>query len=1287
MKNLFLLLESMLILLSVSVTAAESYNPEKQPNTMQYFTPVGGKFFVGDCIPFYHDGTYYLYWLLDEGHHSALGGLGGHQWCVSTTQDLIHWQHHPIALGIDEEWEKSICTGSVVFHEGQFYAFYATRLIDEGNVCERLSYATSADALCYKKQLPNPFFTSAPGYSQRNFRDPKVSIDEKGVFHLFVSSEKAQGEGPRGCLVHMTSTDLKTWKVEGTVLDGLNAVPECPDYFCWNGWYYLIFGQGLDTYYVKSKEPYGPWEWPETQALKEQWVNVAKTGAFKNDRRIVAGWIASRSDGRDSGGGVFGGSVVLREAYQLPNGDLATKFPEEVIPETETPQSASITAVSHASVTDNSVIINAGDNNGKAYAINIPRNCKITIDIEPDSDCEEYGLRLRSGENGDNGYALSFLPKSKQVRLAHDASLDAVSDLDKKITLTIIMKDDIIDVDIDHRRCLVNRLPDQNGSYLWFYAEKGDVSFKNVRVSPLVASAAVFEDGTLLPSYYIDKYSYPVKAMVFNDNINWDQWRESHGGKTGIVVGTPPADANGRQWYETEYKLTSKDNRKWKDMAAPFGTGTWANVDIAADIYLRRSFILENAIKERLVLKSSFDDAPCEIYLNGHLLVAYPDGDPDGSLDAQHLLTEEELSLIKTDGTENVLAMHVHNDRGGSNADLGLYIATPPYTALTTHDYGTQCGNIVAADFTNDGSMELLMAAEQGFSQERPRWLLKKDDNNKWTDIGNPLNCALRPSFSICDFNGDGIMDVVCFENPLPTALELKQKKYNNDKGVFLGKGNGTFQKLEVGITDARVLLPKNFSRAFNNIYNIRSGAVADFNNDGLPDIVGIGNAENNVVLLNQGIEENRVTFKPAYFDDGIVKGSSERRGRSFSDGFVIPADFNNDGCCDFIVSSNNWDYRQNVGADWERFTEVYLNDGTGEHFERSYWGLQNPSVYNGGVAVADFNNDGFLDVYASGDGGFFPGTPMAIALTGTHDQGYWEHTMVCLNDGTGHFSPMPENLFDRFKVRGLNSVAGVANAYDWNGDGLIDIIHQGWCPDESKQSGFIWLNKGDDGFQRQLAYGGGSESATVITDWDGDGRKDILTTGFCENLQFVDHNYSTGRTFIVTECGEKQTDAPAAPAAVHVEKIGNGQVSITWTPAEGTPKNTTYEMFVKAEDGRLLGNCRAFVEGSRNGLRKVEEAGNRGTATKAMLTLADGKYTVGVQAVDGRRVGSPFCTADFSINDGQITAISQPTETVTDSKTYYVTGLPVTQSPDNRSKSILISKGKKFLYTKNDKR
>ena len=476
---------------TVQAQSPAKYDPSVQPKEMQYFTPAGGSQFVGDCIPFFHDGTFYLYWLLDEGHHASLNGLGGHQWCVSTTRDLKTWTHHPIAIGIDEDWEKSICTGSVVSDGNKFYAFYATRLLTADNsVSEQLSYATSTDALTFTKQKPNPFYTSAPGYSTRHFRDPKVTIDDKGIFHLFVSSEKNEAdinEG-HGCLVHMTSSDLKTWQIGEPVLSGTIQVPECPDYFEWNDWYYLVYGQGGDTYYLKSRSPYGPWEYPESQALLEPWINVAKTAAFTGGRRIVAGWVPSRNGNTDFGGELFGGCVALREAVQLENGDLATKFPEEVMPHTAEPLNLDFIPTEGATVTSpGNITVDARGNICGARATGVPYNCIITLDVIPSGNYEEFGMFLRSEDKGINSYKMSFNPDNRTVRL-HDSSINAVTGLDKPMKLTIVMKDDIIDVCIDSRRCIVNRLPEKKGGQLWFFARNGEVKFENIKVCPIVSS-------------------------------------------------------------------------------------------------------------------------------------------------------------------------------------------------------------------------------------------------------------------------------------------------------------------------------------------------------------------------------------------------------------------------------------------------------------------------------------------------------------------------------------------------------------------------------------------------------------------------------------------------------------------------------------------------------------------------------------------------------------------------------------------------------------------------------
>tara|TARA_R110002033_G_scaffold12653_3_gene38295 strand:- start:11279 stop:12727 length:1449 start_codon:yes stop_codon:yes gene_type:complete len=465
------------------------YDPSIQPSdNMQYFSPKENDLFVGDCIPFSHDGTYYLYWLIDTGHHASLNGLGGHEWVVSTTKDLKIWKHYPVVLGIDEEWEKSICTGSVVHHNNKFYAFYATRRIVDGEVNEQLSYAISKDGIHFEKQNPNPFYTSAPGYSARDFRDPKTFVDKDGVFHLFVSSKENESsiKTMDGAMVHMVSKDLKNWELKPPVLTGQESTPECPDYFKWNDWYYLIYGDHGDTYYVKSKNPYGPWEEPEYQALIESWSNVAKTAEFKDNRRIAAAWIPSRKDDMDHMHEIFGGNAVFRELVQNKNGTLDTKFPAELVPNSLA--SIDLTLLMDSATTklsESKFLINAPNGIGAAHFKNMPLDCRITAEIVPKGAHQEYGLILRSDEGGSGGYKLRFSANNQTVQL-HETKINSVENLDKPITLDIIMKDGIIDVEIDNRRCIVNRLMEQKGAVLWFYVKHGSIEIKNVQIAPLV---------------------------------------------------------------------------------------------------------------------------------------------------------------------------------------------------------------------------------------------------------------------------------------------------------------------------------------------------------------------------------------------------------------------------------------------------------------------------------------------------------------------------------------------------------------------------------------------------------------------------------------------------------------------------------------------------------------------------------------------------------------------------------------------------------------------------------
>jgi beta-fructofuranosidase len=487
MKHFFLAMVFCFGAGSAGAQLSVRYDPTVQSTgNINYFKPLGN-LFVGDCIPFYHNHTYYLYWLLDSAHHKALGGLGGHQWALSTSTDLKTWKQYPVVLGIDEAWEKSICTGSVEYHDGKFYAFYATRLIDSsGKVNEQLSYAVSDDGIHFVKQKPNPFYTSAPGYSKRNFRDPKVVIDEQGLFHLFVASDQTQAPtGDNGVLVHLVSKDLKSWQVLSPLIYGQHDVPECPDWFLWKGWYYIVYGQGGNTFYLKSKQPYGPWEYPRYQALNEDWVNVAKTAEFTGGRRIVAGWIPSRRDMNDKQGEVFGGNITLRELGQEADGTLNTFFPAEAKVSTgdPLPLTAAFDSLTKKMGGDAYTISSSGGL-GAFFFRDLPADCSISFDVRAMGPVDDFGCFLRTSSNGKDGYRLDITPQNREVQLA-ESSIKAVEGLDKKLQVQIVMKGDIVDVCIGGKRCIVNRLYEQRGAVLGFFARHGVVEYSSIKIMPL----------------------------------------------------------------------------------------------------------------------------------------------------------------------------------------------------------------------------------------------------------------------------------------------------------------------------------------------------------------------------------------------------------------------------------------------------------------------------------------------------------------------------------------------------------------------------------------------------------------------------------------------------------------------------------------------------------------------------------------------------------------------------------------------------------------------------------
>ncbi|MCD8042829.1 MAG: family 43 glycosylhydrolase [Tannerellaceae bacterium] len=475
---------------NVNAQIVRDYDPSIQRTTnMQYFKPAESHLFAGDCMPLYHEGTFYLYWLLDEGHHSGLGGLGGHQWALSTTTDLVHWQHYPVAVGIDEEWEKSICTGSILVEKDKFYAFYSTRVRENEVTAEQLSYAISTDGgRRFEKQLPNPFYFPPEECYPWDFRDPKIFKGEDGRFHMFISGYRKDAvmSGYGGYLVHLISGDLQNWTETTPVLEGQRATPECADYFKWNDWYYLIYSTHSETQYLKSRHPFGPWEYPSSQVLWEEWANVYKTAEFHNGRRIAVAFIPGKWNNKDDDGEVFGGNILLRELVQEKDGTLKTRFLPEVLPTMKPISLPQITvSAENGTVTANKEIkLLASGRTSVASVSGLPQDYRLTFEVATTGNYDELGVFLRATDREKKGYKMGLNLNNRQVRLNHTA-IHAVDGLDTTVQVDIIVKDDIFDVCINNERCIVNRLPEQKGDNLFFFVKNGEAVFQNIRLQEI----------------------------------------------------------------------------------------------------------------------------------------------------------------------------------------------------------------------------------------------------------------------------------------------------------------------------------------------------------------------------------------------------------------------------------------------------------------------------------------------------------------------------------------------------------------------------------------------------------------------------------------------------------------------------------------------------------------------------------------------------------------------------------------------------------------------------------
>ena len=300
--------------------------PGSQENAYDYstwFLPAAdgvNQPYVGDPMPYYEDGVYYIYYLKDGGDSY------NHSIYLATTTDFVTYteQDTPVLessrSGGQDSW---IGTGSVVKVEDQYYLFYTGHNgASNMEFKEKIMVAVSDNLYSFEK-VADWYINPPAELGQKNdFRDPQAYYDpETGMISMTITASQSN---VARILKYTVSADLTQKQYDGIIFS--NAVGdfwnlECTDTFKIGDTWYVTYSAQDDTlWYASSDSQYGPYG--EAKRLEGKLFYAAKHVEDEENSYMV-GW-ARRSESPSSTQDVaaWGGNIVVQKILQKDNGEL-----------------------------------------------------------------------------------------------------------------------------------------------------------------------------------------------------------------------------------------------------------------------------------------------------------------------------------------------------------------------------------------------------------------------------------------------------------------------------------------------------------------------------------------------------------------------------------------------------------------------------------------------------------------------------------------------------------------------------------------------------------------------------------------------------------------------------------------------------------------------------------------------------------------------------------------------------------------------------------------------------